>query len=510
MSEAAIRQAAADRRALSQRDVNRTLLSVLGAGLLTLAVLAVAIVWLSIQTKQFNGWVDHTYLAEQRIVAFMEAVEKSETARRGYILAPTARQYATYQEARADVSGRLFAAAETTKDNPVQVANISRIRPILLWKMKVNDDSVAAVKSGRQSEALRDFPAEQELQPLLGLRKLADDMLDQEQQLLAQRTRQEQDSIRLLVAVGLATAVLLALLSLSSVLVMRRFASDLTKAQAELKALNDDLEQRVEARTTDLTRANQEIQRFAYIVSHDLRSPLVNVMGFTSEMEASMKPLHALVRWIEERDPEGRMPAEVKQAVDVDIPEAIGFIRSSTKKMDSLIGAILKLSREGRRNLAPERLPMAPLVENILATVRHRLDELGGEAKIDGHLPDITSDRLAVEQVLGNLIDNAVKYHSSKRPLHISISGTELGNRVVYEVRDNGRGIDPRDHERIFELFRRSGAQTQPGEGIGLAHVRALVHRLGGTITCVSALDGGAVFRISLPKVLVLTEGLNA
>ncbi len=510
MSEAANRQMAAERRALSQRDLNRTLLGVLGAGLLTLAVLAVAIVWLSIQTKDFNGWVDHTYLAEQRIVTFMESVEKSETARRGYILAPSPRQYANYQQARSEVSSALFAAAEITKDNPVQIANISRIRPILVWKMKINDDSVAAVRSGRQSEALRDFPTEQALQPLLGVRKLVDDMLAEEQRLLAERTRQEQGSIRLLVIVGLITAVLLGLLSLASVMVMRRFASDLTNAQAELKVLNEDLEQRVEERTTDLTRANQEIQRFAYIVSHDLRSPLVNVMGFTSEMEASMKPLHSLVRWLEERDPEGRMPKEVKQAIDVDIPEAIGFIRSSTKKMDNLIGAILKLSREGRRNLTPERLAMASLIDNILATVRHRLDELGGVAEIDGHLPDITSDRLAIEQVLGNLIDNAVKYHSPKRALHISISGTELPGRVIYEVQDNGRGIDPRDHERIFELFRRSGAQNQPGEGIGLAHVRALVHRLGGVITCVSALDEGATFRISLPKVLVLTEGLNA
>jgi signal transduction histidine kinase len=77
---------------------------------------------------------------------------------------------------------------------------------------------------------------------------------------------------------------------------------------------------------------------------------------------------------------------------------------------------------------------------------------------------------------------------------------------VLFEVADNGRGVAEKDHERIFELFRRSGAQTQPGEGIGLAHVRALVYRLGGAITCTSSLDQGAVFRVSLPKVLSLTE----
>ncbi len=150
------------------------------------------------------------------------------------------------------------------------------------------------------------------------------------------------------------------------------------------------------------------------------------------------------------------------------------------------------------------------MVEGLLSTVKHRIDALGGETVIEGELPDLVSDRLAIEQVLGNLIDNAVKYHSPSRPLRIAVRGSEVNGRVVYEVADNGRGIDPKDHERIFELFRRSGVQSQPGEGIGLAHVRALVHRLGGVITCTSALDQGAVFRLSLPRVLVPTEGLSA
>ena len=309
---------------------------------------------------------------------------------------------------------------------------------------------------------------------------------------------------------GIATAVLLGLLSISSMVVMQRFASDLTAAQGELRALNADLERRVEDRTADLTRANQEIQRFAYIVSHDLRSPLVNVMGFTSELEVAMKPLRALVRWIEERDTEGKLPPEIKLSVDQEIPEAIGFIRSSTRKMDSLISAILKLSREGRRVLNPEPLALEPLVESLFSTVQHRLAEMGGEAVVEGELPAITTDRLALEQVLGNLIDNAVKYHSASRALRIVVTGQESSGRVVIDVADNGRGVAEKDHERVFELFRRSGAQTQPGEGIGLAHVRALVHRLGGSIAIQSALDQGATFRVSLPRNLTVSEGLAA
>lgn len=498
------------RRSISRRDFNRITLIVLAVGLAVLAALGATIVWLSAKTADFNGWVAHTYMAQQRIVAFQAAVERAETARRGYLLAPTPEQLATYQSARSEVSATLYQMAVTTSDNPAQRANIARIRPLITWKTKVNDDSVALVKAGHRSEALDAFPKEQSMQPLLGIRAVVADMVGEEQGLLESRKGHEQDAIALLVGVGLATAALLALLSLSAIWVMRRFATDLTLAQEELKQFNEALEQRVRERTADLTRANDEIQRFAYIVSHDLRSPLVNVMGFTSELEVGMKPVRALVRWVQERDVEHRMPPEILTAIDVDIPEAIGFIRSSTKKMDGLIGAILKLSREGRRVLNPERLSMSPLVRNVFNTVKHAIDEIGGEAVIDGPLPDIVSDRLAVEQILGNLVDNAVKYHSAKRPLRIAVRGSEQFGQVMIEVEDNGRGVAPKDHERIFELFRRAGAQTKPGEGIGLAHVRALAHRLGGTITVVSALDQGATFRLSLPKVLMTTEGTPA
>ena len=181
------------------------------------------------------------------------------------------------------------------------------------------------------------------------------------------------------------------------------------------------------------------------------------------------------------------------------MPEAIGFIRSSTRKMDGLINAILRLSREGRRTLTPETLVMNTLAEGLIDNVRHRLTERGADAVVEGELPDLVSDRLAIEQVFGNLIDNAVKYLSPKRPGLITVRGCHEAGLLVYEVEDNGRGVAPQDHERIFELFRRSGAQDQQGEGIGLAHVRALMYRLGGTITCSSELDQGATFRLSFP-----------
>jgi signal transduction histidine kinase len=286
----------------------------------------------------------------------------------------------------------------------------------------------------------------------------------------------------------------------ASILVFLRYTRELAGSRDRLKDLNDNLEDAVEARTAELQRANDEIQRFAYIVSHDLRSPLVNVLGFNSELEAAAKPIAALIERAEAEAPQ-ILTEEVRRAVREDIPEAIGFIRTSTQKMDRLINAILKLSREGRRTITPEQLNMDDLVQGAADSLQHRVAEISAEITVEKPLPPLRSDRVAVEQILSNLIENAVKYLKPGRPGHIRISGRLTSGRVVYEVADNGRGIDPKDHERVFDLFRRSGAQDQPGEGIGLAHVRALAYRLGGIVSCESALDQGATFRLSLPAI---------
>ena len=262
-------------------------------------------------------------------------------------------------------------------------------------------------------------------------------------------------------------------------------------ANDELSSSNTTLEQAVRRRTAELTHANDEIQRFAYIVSHDLRSPLVNVMGFTSELETAQSTISAFLG--------GQpMPEPVRQAVAEDMPESLRFIRASTAKMDRLIHAILRLSREGRRRLAPEHVDMVALLHGVADTMAHPASTAGGTVEIDS-VPPLVSDRLALEQVFGNLLENALKYAMPGRPIRVLVRGERAGARVRYTVADNGRGIAERDLERIFELFRRAGDQSVPGEGIGLAHVRALVRRLGGTISCTSELGAGTTFTVELP-----------
>ncbi|MGE7417252.1 ATP-binding protein [Methylobacterium tarhaniae] len=248
---------------------------------------------------------------------------------------------------------------------------------------------------------------------------------------------------------------------------------------------SDITEQR--AAEAALRESNEEIQRYAYIVSHDLRAPLVNIMGFTSEIEASQDDIRAALA--------GRPDAS---RIDADLTESVGFIKAAITKMDGLINAILKLSREGRRNFQPEPLAMTALVQGLADAQRHQAGTVGAAIEI-GDLPDLVADRVAVEQIFGNLIDNAIKYLAKDRPGRIGVTGSVLDGFAVIRVTDNGRGIDPRDHARVFELFRRSGVQDRPGEGIGLAHVRTLVRALGGRIDLASEFGTGTTFTVTLP-----------
>jgi signal transduction histidine kinase len=294
-----------------------------------------------------------------------------------------------------------------------------------------------------------------------------------------------------------------------SIFLVRRSARARDDAEALLRDNNLNLEATVDERTADLREANAEIQRFAYIVSHDLRSPLVNIMGFTSELEELRADIFRRIAALGRATAAASaVPAAAGEAQPVlegedkqlsqDFSEALGFIKSSIAKMDRLISAILNLTREGRREFEPERIDTSELIEGIVATVAHQAAEAKVQIRIES-LPAIVSDRLALEQIFSNLIDNALKYLKPGVPGDISVRARTKQGFAIFEIADNGRGIDPKDHQRIFDLFRRAGTQDKPGQGIGLAHVRTLVRRLGGTMSVQSELNNGSTFTITLP-----------
>jgi signal transduction histidine kinase len=246
-----------------------------------------------------------------------------------------------------------------------------------------------------------------------------------------------------------------------------------------------------------LMESNEEIRSFAYIVSHDLRAPLVNIKGFAGELQHAM---HDLLPHIE-RSRQGltaKENAEVAQLIGRDIPEALYYVDSSVERMDRLITAILKLARLGFRELEAEPVHLGELVAKILSSLTHQLEERQVRVTV-GELPTIHCDPIALEQILGNLMDNAVKYLEPGRPGEIAVTARLKDDEVVIELRDNGRGVAEEDMQKIFEIFRRAGQADVPGDGVGLAYVRTLLRRLGGHIECQSELGKGSCFVVTLP-----------
>jgi len=165
--------------------------------------------------------------------------------------------------------------------------------------------------------------------------------------------------------------------------------------------------------------------------------------------------------------------------------------------MDHLIRAILHLSRLGRRELHWERLDTLSLVQETVQTLTHQIAQRQAQVTVDP-LPTVMADRTAMEQIMGNLLANAVAYLEPGRPGEIVVTGERHADVTVFTVRDNGRGIATDDIAKVFEPFRRVGRQDVPGEGMGLAYVRMLVRRHGGEIRCHSTLGVGTTFTFTL------------
>lgn len=479
---------------LLQRRFGMRVLGLVALGFLAVLAAGISAALLVARVQTDTHWVEHTFSVQQQVQAVALDAQSMRTARSLNRLrhqnAAGTPEAASYDEAYRDLQKNVRDLDALTNDNPRQVARIAALRS---WLRRY----VAMTAPGT-------FVGPAEPVPQLNnhtfktMQAIIKGLYDEEASLLGKRIANERDGIAIFWKVLAVTGVLLAVVGSGSVLVIRRYTVDLARSRAELQVLNAGLEDMVAERTADLQRANDEIQRFAYIVSHDLRSPLVNVLGFTAELTSALKPLDELIGRAEQSAPE-IVSEEVRIAVREDLPEAIGFIRTSTQKMDRLINAILRLSREGSRTITPEPIDMDVLVEGVTGAIQHRIDDQGITVRVAPNLPTIVSDRLAVEQIFSNLVENAVKYLKKDRPGEIDISGRRVGPQMMFEISDNGRGIDPKDHARIFDLFRRSGQQDQPGEGIGLANVRALAYRLGGLIDVRSTLDQGATFILTLP-----------
>ena len=262
---------------------------------------------------------------------------------------------------------------------------------------------------------------------------------------------------------------------------------------ADVTELRESLQER-ERLTGEVLAKNRELEDFLYVTTHDLRAPLVNIQGYSQDLAAH---LEAVKGWI---GAAGLKPdAAVAPLLEEEIPVCMNFINSSSAKMDRLISALLRVSRLGRTPPQTERLDMNALADRVIGYFAHRFAEAGAAIK-RADLPPCAGDADMVNQVLSNLVDNALKYRDPSRPLAVEIAARPDGAGMVYEVRDNGMGIPPGSLDKVWQMFYRDrGAHAVEGDGIGLPLARRLAERNGGSISVSSVQGEGSVFKLRLP-----------
>lgn len=279
-------------------------------------------------------------------------------------------------------------------------------------------------------------------------------------------------------------------------------ATNLNAAQRRERVYQETLERRATELTCanhDLDQKNQEIEMFVYSVSHDLRSPLVNLQGFSRELGHANEELKRLVAG----GPAAVTGERAKALVERDVTESIHYIQTAVIRLSGIIDALLRLSRAGRVEYLPKLVELAPVVARIVAAMRGSITERKAEITIHS-LPPVWADATAIEQVFANLIGNAVNYLDPARPGKVEIGTVEhevegLEKPLVYFVRDNGLGIVAAYLPKVFAIFQRLHGSVAAGEGVGLALVRRMIERHGGRVWVESEEGVGTTFFVALP-----------
>jgi signal transduction histidine kinase len=273
------------------------------------------------------------------------------------------------------------------------------------------------------------------------------------------------------------------------------------RAEEELNQLNEQLEKR----NLELNHKNREIEAFVYSVSHDLRSPLVNLEGFSQELGLVGKDMREI---FENSD----LPPEARrrglELIDEDMESSIHFIRAGVKRLSDIIDALLRLSRAGRVEYRWQWVDLNPVIGRVLDAMGDTIAESEAEVTVGDLLP-VWGDPTQLEQVFANLISNALNYFDSDRPglvevgcketEELSDAGTD-SRSLIYYVKDNGVGISEHSLDKVFQVFKRLHPEKAAGEGLGLTVVQRIVERHGGRIWVESIEGEGSTFFVRLPN----------
>ena len=252
------------------------------------------------------------------------------------------------------------------------------------------------------------------------------------------------------------------------------------RREAELRvlALNTELEARVRARTSELSRSNDELRQFAYAASHDLKEPMRTIASYTQLLSQ---------RYTDRLDDTGQ--------------EFLLYVVDAVRRMDALLNDLLSYSQHlGAKPVAFESVNAEAVLMGVLMTLQAAIKEARGTVTHDPLPTDVTADFAQLSQLLQNLVGNALKYRKPDVSPEIHVSAADSDEEWIFSVRDNGVGIEPAYRDQVFGIFKRLHGREYPGTGMGLAICKKIVERLGGRIWVESEPGVGSTFFFTVPK----------
>jgi len=411
----------------------------------------------------------------------LQGMTDAETGERGYILTGEEFYLKPYAQGLKEVQEGTEELRKLTSDNLIQQRSLDALESLMQERLmelqeRIEVRRAAGLEAG--ATAVREGVGREYMEKI---RVAIAGMKREEDRLLVLRTAELEASSRQ-TEVALVVGDSLGLLFLAAAgLVIYDEMRQRGRAEEEIRKLNEGLERKVAERTAelaeralDLERSNRDLQQFAYVASHDLQEPLRTVASFTQLLAK---------RYSDKLDDKAR--------------EFIGFAVDGSKRMQTLINDLLSFSRVGTQGKALGAVNSDAVLDAVLKGLKRSIEESGAMITRD-QLPTVLADEVQLTQLLQNLVGNAIKFQGAGVP-RIHIGAERNGSEWKISVRDNGIGISPEHHERIFVIFQRLHNKTQyPGTGIGLAICKKIAERHGGRIWVEPTAGGGSTFRFTI------------
>lgn len=456
----------------------------IGIVVTTIMLFAFMSIQFVIGLRKSQGWVQHTYVVRENLQRLFRILIDMETGQRGYLITHDSSYLQPYNEGIAIYDKALDDLKLLILDDPVQLQSLQELDTLARNKMAELAATIDLKRENRPTALQQVIKTNVGFEYMNAIRDKVVRMQTRERDQLNQRLFTLKRYYTYLTII-LAGFLVIGLTLLSQFF---RLLDSLESKEIELKKMNDQLELRVQRRTEQLTRSNEELERFAYVSSHDLQEPLRKIATFAQLLQ---------LKHSETLNPEAS--------------KYLAVITEGVTRMRSLIRDLLDYSRLNVTAVSFEDVDLKNVIKDVLNDLEVAVKEKNATVIYDD-LPIIRGNRTHLHQLFQNLIGNALKFHvKDARPI-VQIAAKREKNYWTISVQDNGIGIEPQYADKIFKAFLRLHQKDKyPGTGIGLAICKKIVEEHGGTIWVVPAPKGGSIFKFtfysSIPIEELITTG---